>query len=407
MGRSGRREKGQQPAQHESPGEGPAQQGLYDPRYEHDACGTGFVAHVKGRRSHAIVDDALTVLENLSHRGARGAEPNTGDGAGILTQLPHAFFAAEAARLGFALPPPGDYGVGMLFLPRDAARRVVCEQALADLVAAEGQVLLGWRDVPTDNRALGATAAASEPVMRQVFIGRGPGLTDFGDGLDFERKLFVIRRLAEKQIECASDGAQVFYVASLSCRTIVYKGMLLAEQLRAYFPDLAESRFDSAIALVHSRFSTNTFPAWKRAHPNRYLTHNGEINTIKGNVNAMKARQALFRSAAFGDDLARALPIVDEDGTDSAMFDNALEFLVLAGRSLPEAIMMMIPEPWEKHAEMSAAKRDFYAFHSALMEPWDGPAAMGFSDGELVGAVLDRNGLRPARYYVTDDDRVI
>ena len=407
MGRSGRREKGQPPAQHESPGEGPAQQGLYDPRYEHDACGTGFVAHVKGRRSHAIVDDALTVLEKLSHRGARGAEPNTGDGAGILTQLPHAFFAAEAARLGFALPPPGDYGVGMLFLPRDAVRRAVCEQALADRVAAEGQVLLGWRDVPSDNRELGATAVASEPIMRQVFIGRGPGLPDAADGLAFERKLFVIRRQAEKHIVCDSDGAGVFYIASLSCRTIVYKGMLLAEQLRAYFPDLADPRFDSAIALVHSRFSTNTFPAWKRAHPNRILAHNGEINTIKGNVNAMKARQALFRSAAFGDDLARALPIVDEDGTDSAMFDNALEFLVLAGRSLPEAIMMMIPEPWEKHAEMSAAKRDFYAFHSALMEPWDGPAAIGFSDGELVGAVLDRNGLRPARYYVTDDDRVI
>jgi len=266
MGRSGRREKGQPPAQHESPGEGPAQQGLYDPRYEHDACGTGFVAHVKGRRSHAIVDDALTVLEKLSHRGARGAEPNTGDGAGILTQLPHAFFAAEAARLGFALPPPGDYGVGMLFLPRDAARRAVCEQALADRVAAEGQVLLGWRDVPSDNRELGATAVASEPIMRQVFIGRGPGLPDAADGLAFERKLFVIRRLAEKHIVCDSDGAGVFYIASLSCRTIVYKGMLLAEQLRVYFPDLADPRFDSAIALVHSRFSTNTGPQRRDQH---------------------------------------------------------------------------------------------------------------------------------------------
>ena len=408
MGRSRRRKLGQQrPEQHAPAGEGPAQQGLYDPRYEHDACGTGFVAHVKGHRSPAIVADALTVLENLSHRGARGAEPNTGDGAGILTQLPHTFFAAEAARLSFPLPPPGDYGVAMLFLPRDAARRAACEADFAALVRAEGQTLLGWRDVPTDNRDLGATAAASEPVMRQAFIGRGPDLPDFGDGLDFERKLFVIRRLAELHIAGDSDGANVFYVASLSCRTIVYKGMLLAEQLRPYFPDLADPLFDSAIALVHSRFSTNTFPAWKRAHPNRYLTHNGEINTIKGNVNAMKARQALFRSAAFGADLARALPIIDEDGTDSAMFDNALEFLVLAGRSLPEAIMMMIPEPWEKHAEMSAAKRDFYAYHSALMEPWDGPASMGFSDGELVGAVLDRNGLRPSRYYVTDDDRVI
>ena len=256
-----------------------------------------------------------------------------------MKSFPHAFFAAEAARLGWALPPPGDYGVGMLFLPRDAARRATCEAEFAALVRAEGQTLLGWRDVPTDNRELGATAVASEPVMRQVFIGRGPNLPEAADGLAFERKLFVIRRLAESHIAGDSDGADVFYVASLSCRTIVYKGMLLAEQLRSYFPDLTDPHFDSAIALVHSRFSTNTFPAWKRAHPNRYLTHNGEINTIKGNVNAMKARQALFRSAAFGDDLARALPIIDEDGTDSAMFDNALEFLVLAGRSLPEAIM--------------------------------------------------------------------
>ena len=408
MGRSKRRKSRQREQElSQLSGEQPAQQGLYDPRFEHDACGTGFVAHIKGRRSHQIVDDALTVLENMSHRGAKGAEPNTGDGAGVLTQLPHTFFTAEATRLGFTLPPAGDYGVGMLFLPRDSARRAACEAEFAALVATEGQILLGWRDVPTDNRELGATALHSEPVMRQVFIGRGAPLADAADPLDFERRLFVIRRLAEKHIQCASDGAQVFYIASLSCRTIVYKGMLLAEQTRAYFPDLSHPLFDSAIALVHSRFSTNTFPAWKRAHPNRYLTHNGEINTIKGNVNAMKARQALFRSAAFGPELARVLPIIDEDGTDSAMFDNALEFLALAGRSLPEAIMMMIPEPWEKHPQMSDEKRAFYAYHSALMEPWDGPASMGFSDGGLVGAVLDRNGLRPARYYVTADDRVI
>ncbi len=408
MGRSQRRKSGQQPPERDvASGEGPAQQGLYDPRYEHDACGTGFVAHVKGQRSHAIVADALTVLDNLSHRGARGSEPNTGDGAGILTQLPHAFFAAEAARLGFHLPPAGEYGVGMLFLPRDPARRLACERQLAGLVAAEGHTLLGWRDVPTDNRALGATAVASEPVVRQVFIGRGPATGAAGDALAFERALFVLRRLAERAIDSPAGGAQVFYVVSLSSRTLVYKGMLLAEQLRDYFPDLSDPRFDSAIALVHSRFSTNTFPAWKRAHPNRILAHNGEINTIRGNVNAIKARQALFRSDAFGPDLARVLPVIDEDGTDSAMFDNALEFLVLAGRSLPEALMMMIPEPWEKHAGMSAAKRAFYAYHSALMEPWDGPAAIVFSDGALVGAVLDRNGLRPARYTVTADDRVI
>ncbi|HQF71356.1 MAG TPA: glutamate synthase subunit alpha, partial [Promineifilum sp.] len=408
MGRSQRRKSGQQPPERDvASGEGPAQQGLYDPRYEHDACGTGFVAHVKGQRSHAIVADALTVLDNLSHRGARGSEPNTGDGAGILTQLPHAFFAAEAARLGFHLPPAGEYGVGMLFLPRDPAQRLACERQLAGLVATEGHTLLGWRDVPTDNRALGATAVASEPVVRQVFIGRGPATGAAGDALAFERALFVLRRLAERAIDSPAGGAQVFYVVSLSSRTLVYKGMLLAEQLRDYFPDLSDPRFDSAIALVHSRFSTNTFPAWKRAHPNRILAHNGEINTIRGNVNAIKARQALFRSDAFGPDLARVLPVIDEDGTDSAMFDNALEFLVLAGRSLPEALMMMIPEPWEKHAGMSAAKRAFYAYHSALMEPWDGPAAIAFTDGAIVGAALDRNGLRPARYTVTADDRVI
>ena len=402
MGRSQRRKSGQQPPEQPTAAvEGPAQQGLYDPRHEHDACGTGFVAHVKGQRSHAIVADALTVLENLSHRGARGSEPNTGDGAGILTQLPHSFFAAEAARLGFRLPPPGEYGVGMLFLPRDSAGRAVCERQLAALAAAEGHALLGWRDVPADNRALGATAVASEPVMRQVFIGRGPAAAT-GAGLAFERALFILRRLAERAID-----SPAFYVASLSTRTLVYKGMLLAEQLRGYFPDLSDPRFDSAIALVHSRFSTNTFPTWKRAHPNRILAHNGEINTIRGNVNAIKARQARFHSAAFGPDLARVLPVIDEDGADSAMFDNALEFLVLAGRSLPEALMMMIPEPWEKDAGMSAARRAFYAYHSALMEPWDGPAAIVFSDGAIVGAALDRNGLRPARYTVTADDRVI
>ncbi len=380
--------------------------GLYDPRYEHDACGVGFVADIKGRRSQAIVADALTVLERMSHRGARGAEPNTGDGAGLLIQIPHTFLAAEARSLGFQLPPAGEYGVGMVFLPRDAERRAACEAALAGIIAAEGQTLLGWRDVPVDSSGLGAAAAGSEPVTRQVYIGRGANLSP--DPLAFERKLYVIRRLAEKGIgRDQTDGDAPFFIASLSCRTIIYKGMLLAEQLRPYFPDLSDPLFESAIAVVHSRLSTNTFPAWKRAHPNRYLAHNGEINTIKGNVNAMKARQALFRSDAFGDDLPKVLPIIDEDGADSAMFDNALEFLTLAGRSLPHAVMMMIPEPWEKDGAMSDDRRAFYAFHSALMEPWDGPASIVFSDGAVVGAVLDRNGLRPSRYTVTADGRVI
>ncbi|MBP6016580.1 MAG: glutamate synthase large subunit [Candidatus Promineofilum sp.] len=384
----------------------PPQRGLYDPRFEHDACGVGFVAHIKGRRSQAIVADALTVLENMAHRGAAGAELNTGDGAGMLVQIPHAFLAEQARQAGFQLPSPGNYGVGMLFLPRAAARRAACETSFAALVAAEGQEVLGWRDVPTDNRDLGATAVRSEPFMREVFIDRGDKLSSHP--LAFERKLFVIRRLAEKQINCDQPGEDTpFYIASLSSRTVVYKGMLLAGQLRGYFPDLSDPLFDSAIALVHSRFSTNTFPAWRRAHPSRYLAHNGEINTIKGNVNAMRARQALFRSEAFGDDLPKILPIIDEDGSDSAMFDNALEFLSLAGRSLPHAMMMMIPEPWEKDAAMSDEMRAFYAYHSALMEPWDGPASIVFSDGAMIGAVLDRNGLRPSRYYVTTEDRVI
>ena len=407
MGSFGQRLSSDQPGHESLPTDGePEHQGLYDPRFEHEACGVGFIADIKGRRSHAIIADGLTVLENMSHRGARGAEPSTGDGAGILIQIPHNLFSQLTQQLNIHLPPPGAYGVGIVFLPREAARRAECEAVLAAIVAAEGQTFLGWRDVPTDNAALGATAVGSEPVMRQVFIGRGRGLA--GDPLAFERKLFVIRRLAEKQIgRSEPDGDAAFYIASLSSRTIIYKGMLLAEQLRGYFPDLSDPLIDSAIALVHSRFSTNTFPAWKRAHPSRFLAHNGEINTIKGNVNAMRARQVLFRSNLFGDDLPKVMPIIDEDGSDSAMFDNALEFLSLAGRSLPHAAMMMIPEPWEKDPEMSAGKRDFYAYHSALMEPWDGPASIVFSDGVMVGAVLDRNGLRPSRYYVTTDDRVI
>jgi glutamate synthase (NADPH) large chain len=383
----------------------PCSQGLYDPRYEHDACGTGFVAHVKGRASHAIVLDALTVLENLSHRGARGSEPNTGDGAGILLQLPHHFFREASRQAGFDLPPPGAYGVGMLFLPQDPVRRDACEAAFEAIIATEGQHVLGWRDVPTNNLDLGEAAQKSEPAMRQVFIGRSAAISD---PLTFERKLYVIRRLAEKQIDCDSaPGSGAFYIASLSARTIVYKGMLLSEQVRAYFPDLSNSLVESAIALVHSRFSTNTFPSWHRAHPYRYVTHNGEINTVKGNVNFMHARQTLFQTDVFGPELSRLFPIVDEDGSDTAMLDNTLEFLTLAGRSLPHVVMMMIPEPWEKHEEMSAEKRDFYAYHSTLMEPWDGPASMAFTDGTVIGATLDRNGLRPSRYYVTTDDRVI
>jgi glutamate synthase (ferredoxin) len=381
--------------------------GLYDPRFEHDACGIGFVVDVKGRKSNDVVRKALTVLLNLTHRGATGAEPNTGDGAGILLQMPHAFFQKVCAGAGIALPDAGRYGVGMVYLPHDEAERRECERRLEAIAAEEGQTVLGWRTVPTDGSSLGRTARLAEPVVRQIFIGRDPRL---GDAMAFERKLYVIRRRAEKEIRYAVPpvpGGSQFYISSLSYKTIVYKGMLMSEQLQAFYPDLANPAVESALALVHSRFSTNTFPSWDRAHPYRYIIHNGEINTLRGNVNWMNARQAMFESPLFGEDLAKVLPVINPDGSDTAMFDNCLEFLVLAGRSLPHAVMMMIPEPWSNHESMSEEKRAFYEYHSALMEPWDGPASIAFTDGVTVGAVLDRNGLRPSRYYVTKDDLVV
>ncbi|MCI0396404.1 MAG: glutamate synthase large subunit [Chloroflexi bacterium] len=383
----------------------PAEQGLYHPQFEHDACGIGFVADVQGCRSNAIVRQALAVLLSLAHRGATGAEPNTGDGAGILLQLPHAFLQQVGTAEGIELPAAGDYGVGMVFLPQEPAQRRLCEERLEAIIREEGQQFLGWRTVPTDNRLLGETARAAEPCIRQVFIGRSPALAG-GDA--FERKLYVIRKRAENGIRYGDlPGGERFYLASLSGKTIVYKGMLLATQLESYYPDLADPAVETALALVHSRFSTNTFPSWERAHPNRVIIHNGEINTLRGNVNWMHARQAQFASPLFGDDLANVLPVIHEDGSDSAMFDNCLEFLVLAGRSLPHAVMMMIPEPWSKHETMDDDKLAFYQYHSCLMEPWDGPAAMAFTDGVRVGAVLDRNGLRPARYLVTHDGLVV
>lgn len=383
----------------------PPKQGLYDPQFEHDACGVGFVVNIKGQKSNTIVRQALTVLHNLSHRGATGAETNTGDGAGILLQTPHAFLKKVCAAAGFDLPAPRQYGVGMVFLPPSAIERRACEQHLEDLIAQEGQHLLGWRTVPTCNAALGQTAKSCEPVMRQVFVGRNPNLAD---DMAFERKLYVIRRRAEHDIRQGQmKWGEYFYVASLSCRTIVYKGMLLPDQVVGYYPDLSDPAMESALALIHSRFSTNTFPSWERAHPNRYIIHNGEINTLRGNINWIHAQQSLLRSELFGEDMAKLLPIVDPGGSDSAMFDNVLEFLTMCGRSLPHAMMMMIPEPWTKHESMSEEKKAFYEYHSTMMEPWDGPASMGFTDGVLVGAVLDRNGLRPSRYYVTTDDLVV
>ncbi len=382
----------------------PKKQGLYDPALEHDACGMGFVVNIKGEKSHDIIDEALTVLENLNHRGASGADENTGDGAGILLQIPHDFFKRECDVLGFDLPEKGSYGVGVVFAHKYDDFRKTQMETFEKIVQEEGQRILGWREVPIDVTTIGESAKAVMPRFIQVFIGKDAGITD---EMDFERKLYIIRKRAEKVIlPMCEDKGGTFYIASLSSKTIVYKGMLTAEQLRNFYLDLADLDFTSALAMVHSRFSTNTFPSWERAHPNRYLVHNGEINTIRGNVNWMKARQKAIDSPLF-EDLAKVYPIVDESGSDSAMFDNSLEFLHLTGRSLPHAVMMMIPEPWEKNELMSKDKKDFYKFHDFLMEPWDGPAAMAFSDGVVVGGVLDRNGLRPSRYYVTKDDKVV
>ena len=398
---------GSHPATPHSPTGLPVKQGLYDPRYEHDACGVGFVVDLKGRKSHSIVAQGLQVLLNLAHRGACGCEPNTGDGAGILMQMPDKFMRKAAAAAGIDLPSPGEYAVGMVFLPRRENLRFECEEVFEKIVRAEGQTVLGWRTVPTANRELGDTARLGEPVVRQLFIGRNPERLG-NDDLAFERKLYVIRKQAENQIRYSRmrDGG-AFYIASLSSRTVVYKGMLMSAQVKGFYPDLLDEDMESALAVVHSRFSTNTFPSWERAHPYRYMIHNGEINTLRGNENWMHARQSQLSSELFGEDIKKILPIIHPDGSDSAKFDETLEFLYLAGRSLPHAMMMMIPEPWQQHTNMSDAKQAFYEYHSTMMEPWDGPASIVFTDGAIVGAVLDRNGLRPSRYYVTKDDIVV
>ncbi len=383
----------------------PRKQGLYDPYYEHDSCGVGFVADIKGRRSHGIVRNALEVLLNLEHRGASGCEASSGDGAGILIQTPHDFLVQECLKLGFELPAFGHYAAGMIFLPAAEVPRKACEAILERIVVEEGQRLIGWRDVPTDDAQIGPTAKASRPAIRQVFIARNE---DLSDDSAFERKLYVIRRRAGKEIATSNLAEPTaFYIASLSYKTLVYKGMLTASQLPNFYPDLVDNALTSALAIVHSRFSTNTFPSWSRAHPYRYLAHNGEINTLRGNVNWMHARESQFASALFGSDLPKVLPAIDPDTSDSGMFDNVLELLVLAGRSLPHALMMMVPEPWTGDPFMSREKRAFYEYHSLLTEPWDGPAAIVFTDGFVVGALLDRNGLRPARYYITDNDLVV
>ena len=383
----------------------PGKQGLYDPWFEHDACGVGFIVDMHGRKSHEILQNGLQILRNLDHRGAAGAEPNTGDGAGVLLQMPHGFFVEAARKARISLPGAGEYGCGIIFLPRNPTVRRRIEQAFEQIVQSEGQTFLGWRTVPIDNSSLGDTAKACEPFMRQAFIGRSADVTD---EITFERKLYLIRKRAYSEIRTSTiAGAESWYVASLSSRTIVYKGMLLTDQLDKYFPDLVNPAMETALALVHSRFSTNTFPSWDRAHPYRFVAHNGEINTLRGNLNWMHAREALFESEAFGEDMEKILPIINPNGSDSAMFDNTLELLVLAGRPLAHAMMMMIPEPWSGDENMDPARRAFYQYHACLMEPWDGPASIAFTDGKQIGAILDRNGLRPSRYCVTKGGLVI
>src|SRR5438105_1519832 len=389
----------------------PGATGLYDPRNEHDACGVGFVVDIKGRKSHGVIERGLQVLLNLLHRGACGCEASTGDGAGVLVQMPDRFLRKATADLGFALPPAGRYGAGLVFLPTDPADRERARQLLERTVREEGHAVLGWRTVPGDDSSLGASARAAKPIIEQLFVAdgrRSPADDDNTARAGFERALYVIR----KQVEHAADKLSLsdrgaFYIVSLSANTLIYKGMLTADQIAPTFPDLTDPDMESALALVHQRFSTNTFPSWPLAHPYRYIAHNGEINTLRGNINWMRAREGLLRSSLVGDDLKKILPIIREGGSDTATFDNVLELLVMAGRSLPHAILMMIPEPWSGHETMTPEVKAFYEFHSALMEPWDGPASIAFTDGRVIGAVLDRNGLRPSRYYVTKDDLVI
>ncbi len=373
---------------------------LYDPAFEHDACGVGFVAQMQGKRSHEIARLALTVLDNLVHRGATGCDPDTGDGAGILMQLPDRFLRGVAS---FVLPESGDYGVGMLFLPRSADARRECIEIVERAIKQEGQSVLGWRDVPTDSSHIGPLARETEPVIRQVFLGRGR----ITPAEDFERKLYVIRKVIEKEVATALTDPRGFYVASLSSRTIIYKGLVLPHQIRGFFPDLTDTRIETALALVHQRFSTNTFPSWPLAHPYRYLAHNGEINTIRGNRNWMKAREAGLESAVLGKDIRKCYPLVSPGGSDSATLDNAVELLLMGGRSLAHAMMVLIPEAWTGNTLMDPTRRDFYEYNACVMEPWDGPAAVAFTDGVQIGATLDRNGLRPARYTVTHDGLVV
>ncbi|MEQ1613198.1 MAG: glutamate synthase central domain-containing protein, partial [Hyphomicrobiaceae bacterium] len=379
--------------------------GLFDPRQQNDACGVGFIVDLKASKSHSIVADALAILENLEHRGAVGADPLSGDGAGILIQIPHEFLKAECKVAGFTLPEPGQYAVGHLFMPQDERLLAHCETVIRRIVREEGLEFLGFRNVPVDNSSLSDMVRRTEPKHVQLFIGRPKSIKDEDA---FERRLYITRKVISNVLYSAYKGRDIgFYTVSLSSRTLVYKGMFLSYQVKAYYKDLSDKRVTSAMALVHQRFSTNTFPSWKLAHPYRMVAHNGEINTLRGNVNWMAARQDSVESPLFGDDIQKLWPISYEGQSDTACFDNALEFLTMGGYSLAHAAMMLIPEAWAGNPLMDAKRRAFYEYHACLMEPWDGPAAMAFTDGRQIGATLDRNGLRPARYLVTKDGRVI
>ena len=383
----------------------PEKQGLYDPRNEHDACGVGFIAHIKGKKSHEIVSRGLEILRNITHRGAVGADPLAGDGAGILLQIPDTFLREECKTIGISLPAEGEYGVGVVFMPQKAEHQKTCIEIIEQFIQSEGQTLIGWREVPVDNTGLGDSVKQIEPRIRQVFVGRGKNCADQNA---FERKLFVIRKQIDNRIrDLKLDEGKMFYIPSFSSRTIVYKGMLLADQVGVYYKDLEDARVVSALALVHQRFSTNTFPTWDLAHPFRMIAHNGEINTVRGNINWMAARRHSMSSEILGEDLDKIWPLIGEGKSDSASFDNALELLVMGGYSLVHAMMLLIPEAWAGNPLMDEKRRAFYEYHSALMEPWDGPAAVAFTDGRQIGATLDRNGLRPARYLITDDDHVV
>ncbi|HZU65366.1 MAG TPA: glutamate synthase subunit alpha, partial [Novosphingobium sp.] len=387
----------------------PQGQGLYDPRNEHDACGVGFVAHIKGEKSHAIITQALEILKNIDHRGAVGADPLLGDGAGILIQLPDALLRDWASGAGVSLPQPGDYGVAMCFLPQDKASQDFIVETFEKFIAKEGQNLIGWRDVPVSTPGLGKAVLESMPVIRQCIVGRGESCADQNA---FERKLLAIRKQTQNPLEALAakhglPGITELYMPSFSTRTIVYKGLLLATQVGSFYDDLTNPLTVSALGLVHQRFSTNTFPSWKLAHPYRFIAHNGEINTVRGNVNWMNARRRTMESELLGPDLDKMWPIIPHGQSDTACLDNALELLVAGGYSLVHAMMMLIPEAWAGNPLMDGKRRAFYEYHAALMEPWDGPAAVAFTDGRQIGATLDRNGLRPARFLVTDDDLVV